>query len=238
MIIGIQFGRKGSQGLPGKNKMQLAGRPLYHWSASAMLKCSAVSKCLISTDDEEIEQDLVKQGFLSLPRPAELLNNEALLESSIEWAALEIQKKFPTTRYIVITMCNAPTVTSEVIQQGITHLENNPEIDSAITVAQLGMFSPERARTLQDGVLVPYIPFENFGRAITCDRKDHLKTFFADGGATIVRIESLLNMKDNMPPFKWMGKKIHPLEQPAGGGDLDYEWQVPVLEWWVKKYVK
>jgi hypothetical protein len=65
-----------------------------------------------------------------------------------------------------------------------------------------------------------------------------LKTFFADGGATIVRIESLLNMKDNMPPFKWMGKKIYPLEQPAGGGDLDYEWQVPVLEWWVKKYVK
>ena len=238
MIIGIQFGRKGSQGLPGKNKMQLAGRPLYQWSANAMLKCTAINKCLISTDDIEIEQDLVGQGFASLPRPAELLNNDSLLETSIHWAAHEIQKRFPTTRFIVITLCNAPTVTNEVIQKGITHLENNPEIDSAITVAHLAMFSPERARTLQDGLLVPYIPFESFGHAITCDRKDHLKTFFADGGATIVRIESLLDMKDNMPPFKWMGKKIYPLEQPAGGGDLDYEWQVPVLEWWVNKYVK
>jgi CMP-N-acetylneuraminic acid synthetase len=238
MIIGIQFGRKGSQGLPGKNKMNLAGQPLYQWSAGAMLKCTAINKYFISTDDEEIEQALIKQGFLSLPRPAELLNNEALLESSIQWAAHEIRKQFPSTRFVVITLCNAPTVTDEVIEQGIKYLEDNHEFDSATTVAELGMFSPERARTLQNGSLVPYVPFENFGHTITCDRKDHLKTYFADGGATIVRIESLLDLKDNLPPFKWMGKKIYPLVQPAGGSDLDYEWQVPVLEWWVKKYVK
>jgi CMP-N-acetylneuraminic acid synthetase len=236
MKIGIQFGRKGSQGLPGKNKMLIAGKPLYQWSAHAMLKCGALDECFISTDDEDIERDLLHQGFKSLRRPAELLNNESLLESSIHWAAQEIQKKYPDVKYVVITLCNAPAVTAATILEGIRILESHPEVDSAVTVAHLGMFSPERARTLQDGLLVPYVPFDAFQHTVSCDRKDHLKTFFADGGATIVRIESLLNMEENLLPFKWMGKKIFPLEQPANTGDLDYEWQIPVLEWWLSKY--
>lgn len=236
MNIGIQFGRKGSQGLPGKNKMLLVGKPLYQWSAHAMMNCSAINECFISTDDDEIENNLLSDGFKSLRRPQELLTNESLLESSIHWAAKEIHRRYPATKYIVITLCNAPAVTTEIIQKGFEILDRQPEVDSAVTVSQLGMFSPERARTLDNGLLVPYVPFNLFGHTISCDRKDHLKTFFADGGATIVRIESLLEMDGNMPPFKWMGRKIYPLEQPANTGDLDYEWQIPVLEWWLKKH--
>jgi hypothetical protein len=32
-----------------------------------------------------------------------------------------------------------------------------------------------------------------------------------------------------------MGEKIYPLKQETGCG-VDYEWQIPVVEWWMKKH--
>ena len=32
-----------------------------------------------------------------------------------------------------------------------------------------------------------------------------------------------------------MGKKIYPLYQEAGG-DVDYEWQIPQTEYWLRKH--
>jgi hypothetical protein len=32
-----------------------------------------------------------------------------------------------------------------------------------------------------------------------------------------------------------MGRRIAPIYQEAGC-DIDYEWQVPMVEWWLKKY--
>jgi hypothetical protein len=32
-----------------------------------------------------------------------------------------------------------------------------------------------------------------------------------------------------------MGQRIAPIYQEAGC-DIDFEWQVPVVEWWIKKY--
>ena len=35
-------------------------------------------------------------------------------------------------------------------------------------------------------------------------------------------------------PQKWMGNKIAPI--PSWGGcDVDYKWQVPLVEYWLKK---
>jgi hypothetical protein len=32
-----------------------------------------------------------------------------------------------------------------------------------------------------------------------------------------------------------MGKKIGHIEQLSGGGDIDFEWQIKVIEWWLSK---
>ena len=41
-------------------------------------------------------------------------------------------------------------------------------------------------------------------------------------------------MKNNLLPQKWMGKKIAPIKSEAGF-DMDYEWQLPLAKYWVKK---
>jgi hypothetical protein len=37
------------------------------------------------------------------------------------------------------------------------------------------------------------------------------------------------------PPFKWIGSRVHPLVQ-WGGLDVDYEWQLPMVEFWLRQH--
>ena len=54
---------------------------------------------------------------------------------------------------------------------------------------------------------------------------------------SVVRPKCLENMKQGLLYQKWMGKKIGAIKS-IGGFDLDFEWQVPILEYWIKKYGK
>ena len=60
--------------------------------------------------------------------------------------------------------------------------------------------------------------------------------FYADMSVSVVRPKCLENMKQGLLPQKWMAK-IMPIKS-IGGFDLDFEWQVPILEYWIKKYEK
>ena len=60
------------------------------------------------------------------------------------------------------------------------------------------------------------------------------RTIDADMSASIVRPRCLENLKEGLLPQKWMGKKIASI--PSWGGcDVDYEWQLPMVEFWLKK---
>jgi hypothetical protein len=54
-------------------------------------------------------------------------------------------------------------------------------------------------------------------------------------GLSVVRPECLENLDDGLLPQKWMGQKIYPLKQ-WGGLDVDFEWQLPQVEYWLKKH--
>ena len=51
---------------------------------------------------------------------------------------------------------------------------------------------------------------------------------------SVVRPKCLEKMEEGLLPQKWMGKKIAPIFSYAGF-DLDFDWQVPILEHWIKK---
>ena len=100
------------------------------------------------------------------------------------------------------------------------------------------MWSPLRARKLmKDGTLKPFVPFKTFGnpKTLNCDRDSQGNVYYADMSVSVVRPKCLKNMKRGLLPQKWMGKKIAPIKSEAGF-DLDYEWQVPLAEYWIKKY--
>ena len=122
------------------------------------------------------------------------------------------------------------------ISEGIKMLRNDHTVDSAVTVSRYNMYSPTRARRVdEDGSLQPYISFEHHPEldSINCDRDSQGDVWFADVAVSIIRPENLEKLEDGVLPQRWMGKKILPIYNEAGL-DVDYAWQIGQVEWWIK----
>ena len=53
-------------------------------------------------------------------------------------------------------------------------------------------------------------------------------------GASIVRPKNLDDLESGLKPQQWMGQKIYPLKQ-EGGLDVDYAYQMPQAEYYLRK---
>lgn len=239
MNIALIMGRKGSKGFQGKNLHPVLGNPLAYYPINAARKCPEIDKIYISTDDERLMELASANGVEVIKRPAELCTDAALGEHVYVHAynAIKDMNKDSAIELVVLLMCNAPTVTSAAISEGIKILRDNAEYDSAVTVSKYNMWSPLRARAIgDDGLLHPFVPFETFGdpKNLNCDRDSQGDVWFADMGVSIVRPRCLEHIEEGLLPQKWMGQKIYPIKQ-WGGLDVDYEWQIPQVEYWLRK---
>lgn len=233
MIAAILIGRKGSTGFPGKNVLPVLGRPLCAYPMLAARHAHHVDRLFLSTDDEEIMAIGREHGAEIIRRPAELATKQALGEHAYLHAHQVIRERFlpagEDLEQLVLLMCNAATITSQTIDEGVEALRADPKLDSAVTVSCYNMWSPLRARKIgEDGLLHPFVPFETFGdpRTLNCDRDSQGDVWFADMDVSVVRPRNLEDLDAGLLPQKWMGQNIHPLKQ-WGAGDIDYEWQLP-----------
>jgi len=241
VIAALLLGRKGSIGFPGKNLYPILGCPVTVYPLLAAQQARAVDLVYVSTDDEQIMALARELGAQVIVRPPELATPEALGEDAYlhgyQVIRDEAAGRNETVELMVLLFCNAATILAETIDAGIEVLRTHPEYDSAVTVSRYNMWSPLRARKIgPDGLLHPFVPFETFGdpKTLSCDRDSQGDVWFADMGGSIVRPRCLENLAMGLLPQKWMGQKIYPLKQ-WGGCDIDYEWQVPGVEYWLKK---
>jgi len=242
MNVALLIGRENSQGFPGKNTKKILGRPLMEYPLLAAMNTNEVKQVYVSTDSDIIKDIGRKQGAVIINRPEELCTNAALGQDVFVHGYNYIKEDLhgigEEIEFIVLLHCNSPTILSETIDEGIRILRDNPEYDSAVTVSSYNMWSPLRARKVgDDGLLHPFVPFETFGNpdTLNCDRDSQGDVWFADMGVSIVRPRCLENLNEGLLPQKWMGQKIYPLKQ-WGGLDVDYEWQVPQVEYWLKAH--
>jgi CMP-N-acetylneuraminic acid synthetase len=236
MICSLILGRKGSVGFPGKNLYDVNGRPLAWYPMQAAINTPEIDKHFISTDDSELMELGKDVGFEVIIRPDYLATAEALGDDAYKHGYEVITGIIGgKPELIVLMFCNAPTVSAKQISEGIEMLRKDPSVDSAVTVSRYNMYSPTRARkVVENGTLQPYIDFEHHPELenINCDRDSQGDVWFADVAVSIIRPENLDNLEDGLLPQRWMGKKILPIYNEAGL-DIDYEWQVGQVEWWL-----
>lgn len=242
MICALLLGRGGSTGFPGKNTYPVLGRPLMAYPLLAARAAETVDRTWVSTDSEDIKRVGRDYGAEIIDRPDYLCTKEALGEDAYRHGYEVIRDALAAAgeqvELMVLLFANAPTVTGAIIDEGVRVLRDNPEIDSAVTVSEYNMWSPLRARKVDgNGLLQPFVPFETFGdpKSLNCDRDSQGSVLFADMGCSIVRPRCLEAMDEGLLPQKWMGRNIHPLRQ-WGGLDVDYEWQLPQAEYWLKAH--
>lgn len=238
MIAALLIGREGSVGFPGKNVTKIVGRPLMQYPLMAALNAKSVDEVYVSTDSKKIMEITEALGGKVIVRPPELCTKTALGEDAFVHGYRHLTENLrKDVEMMVLMFCNAATVLPSHIDEGVEALRKNPDFDSAVTVSCYNMWSPVRARRIAaDGSLKPFIPFEKYmdGMTINCDRDAQGDVYFHDCGMSAVRPKCLLNLKDGLLPQKWMGQKIYPVKN-WGGLDVDYEWQMPQIEFWLRK---
>jgi len=101
-IIGTICARGGSKGLPKKNIMPLAGKPLIAYTIEVALKWKKMDKLIVSTDNEEIANISKKYGAdTPFMRPAELATDDAGKLPVLQHAVKFCEKEY-NTRYDAI----------------------------------------------------------------------------------------------------------------------------------------
>lgn len=108
--------RGGSKGLPGKNILPLANKPLIAWSIEVACACPEVDRVIVSSDDAQIIKTARSLGCdVPFVRPASLANDKAsaidviihaleTLPESYDWVVL-LQPTSPLRLASDITAC-------------------------------------------------------------------------------------------------------------------------------------
>ncbi len=240
MILALMLGKKNSSGFPGKNLFKVNGRHLCEYPLLAASKTKSIDLIYVSTDCPNIMKVATKYNANIIPRPRKLATKKALGEDAFQHGYFYMKKDLKLREkdieFIVLLFANAPTINAKLINQGINILRKNKKYDSAVTTSIYNMWSPIRARKLnKKGNLEPFVPFKTFGdpNNLNCDRDSQGDVHYADMSVSIVRPYCLENMKSNLLPQRWMGKKIAPILSD-GGCDVDFPWQIPMVEYWLK----
>ena len=92
--VAIIPARGGSKGLPRKNILPLAGKPLIAYSIEYSLNCSQIQRTLVSTDDPEIAEVARRYGAeVPFMRPTELAQDDTMdfpvFLNALEWLRAE-----------------------------------------------------------------------------------------------------------------------------------------------------
>jgi len=79
-VLSIIPARGGSKGLPRKNIIDLAGKPLIAWTIEASLDSKYITKTIVSSDDKEILDIANNYGAEIIKRPDDLASDSATSE--------------------------------------------------------------------------------------------------------------------------------------------------------------
>ena len=244
MICALMIGRAGSRAFKGKNTKIVCGRHLCEYSLIAANNSKYIDQIFVSTDDPIITKVGRKYGATIIKRPKYLTTESALGDNVFKHGYNKIKKilkkQNKTIELMVLLFANVATINAELINKGVKFLRKNKNFDSAVTTSIYNMWSPLRARRLmKDGSLKPFVPLKTFGdpKTLNCDRDSQGDVYFADMSVSVVRPKCLEEMEKGLLPQKWMGNKIAPIKS-EGGFDLDYAWQIPTAEYWIKHNLK
>ena len=156
-ILGLTLARGGSKSVPRKNIKPIAGLPLIGYTIAEALKSKFITRYIVSTDDEEIQQVAIQCGaeapFL---RPNEFSTDEAssvsAMQHAVDWVEQQEGIKYD---YIVELMCTNPMKTVEDIDASIEKLISTGA-DSVIAIHQLEDHHPARIKKIVDDKIVDF----------------------------------------------------------------------------------
>ena len=237
MISALVIGKHNSSAVPGKNYRPVLGRPMVQYPLMAAHHCASIQRIHVSTDSPVIHEIATGYGAEYIERPADLARGDSPTELVFQHAYGLIREQYGPLKYLALMFANSPDVLPEYLESAFAMLDADDTLDSVVSVSRYNMFTPLRARRLQqDGSTVPLLDLDSFGVSNTFDRDALGDVYFCDFGVQVVRPERcLIDACGGALPFRWLGQKQGALVKDFGF-DIDYEWQIAVIEHWLKTH--
>lgn len=124
--VAIIPARGGSKGIPKKNLITIAGKPLVAWSIEQALDSSKIDSVWVSSDSHEILSVAETYGAKSILRPESISGDKATSEEAWIHAVNEIQKHTE----IDLVVCMQPT----------SPIRGSNDLDEAVEMFERGEF--------------------------------------------------------------------------------------------------
>jgi len=122
-VIAIIPARGGSKGLPGKNTMEVNGKPLLAWTIDHANGSKYIDRVILSSEDDEIIKIAKKHGCdVPFVRPTALASDTAGTMGVVFHALQTLPEKYD---YVVLLQVTSPLRTSHDIDFCIEQCEKN-----------------------------------------------------------------------------------------------------------------
>ena len=227
-VLGLIPARGGSKGIPHKNIVPVAGKPLLAYTCESARQSQLLTRTLLNTDDPQIAavaQDYgIETPFL---RPAELARDDTpilpVIRHTLDWLA---ENKNFVPEAVVLLQPTSPLRQAAHIDAAIDLLfeQNADTVVSVIEVPH--QFNPVSLMRLDENrQLQPYIA----GPMIL--RRQEKPRVFARNGPAVLAIRRETILQDQL-----YGEKVLPLlMEPAASLDVDGPDDIALAEFWLAR---
>lgn len=194
-MIAIIPARGGSKGLPGKNILELNGKPLIAYTIEAALISKYITRVILSTDDMEIAK-VAKHYGAEVPfmRPIDLATDTAKAIDAYKYTYERIEKEenIEISEFVILQP-TSPFRTAKHIDEAID-LYKDKKADSVIS------YCPEHHPIIWHKYITEAGKIESIFEGTIRNRQEEKPTYFPNGAIYIFKreiIEQDLYYTDN-----------------------------------------
>jgi CMP-N-acetylneuraminic acid synthetase len=223
-ILGLIPARGGSKGIPGKNLIPLAGKPLLAYTVEAGLASHGLTRLVLSTDDQAIAEAGKGLGaeapFL---RPAALAQDDTPALPVIQHAVRFLEDQGWRADVVVYLQPTSPLRQARHIDAALELLFSQ-QADSVVSVMPVPhQFNPASVLRLEDGCLQPFLP----ELAHLQRRQDKPRVWARNGPAVLASTYATL-----MEHGQLYGPRTCPLVMtPEESHDIDTPFDLELAAW-------
>ena len=198
-ILAIIPARGGSKGLPRKNILPLAGKPLIAYTIEAALRSKKLNRVIVSTNNEEILGVSHKYGAEVIMRPQDLAEDATPTEPVIKHAVSVLEAEGYKADIIVTLQPTSPFRTSIQIDDALKEIFSD-DVDSVISLKEVTEH-PYKMKMIKNGYIVPFLKIK-----LKSNRRQDMPTLYKENGAIYITKYDLIMNKDkivggNIKPF-------------------------------------
>lgn len=192
-VLGVITARGGSKAIPGKNIIDLGGKPLIHYTVEAALSSELLDRCILSTDCPNIAR-VAREGGCEVPfiRPAELAQDASSHMDCIRHAInMMAEQENYEADYVMILQPTSPFRTGKDIDNAIDMIIES-SCDAVVSVTKSSASLTKTFYVDEDsGEMNPYalsVPAQEYIR-----RQDTPSVYAENGAIFVQRVSSILN---------------------------------------------